>query len=250
MTRNLLKARLAAREKQVGCIVMLPSPEVAEIIGIAGADLVMIDHEHGPGGISDFVAQARSLQATRTQAMVRVPRAEFAYAQRILDAGCLSIVAPGINTREEGEAFVQACRYPPLGVRGAGGGIRAAKYGLNPEYYQPAGEDDLLIVGQIESAQAVENIDEICAVPGLDMLLIGPRDLSASMRLLSRFDDPQVWELVAHAASRIRSSGKYLASTLHPGKTCREMFDQGYDLILASKDVDFLLNGVKAMRLS
>ncbi|PLK26789.1 hypothetical protein [Novosphingobium sp. TH158] len=70
------------------------------------------------------------------------------------------------------------------------------------------------------------------------------------MGLLSHFDDPQVWELVAHAASRIRPSGKYLASTLHPGKTCREMFDQGYGLILASKDVDFLLNGVKAMRLS
>ncbi len=248
MAENVLKARLAAGERQLGCIVMLPSPDVAEIIALAGVDMVMIDHEHGLGGLQDYVAQARAMQAGRTQAMVRIPHGDYAYARRMLDAGCRSIVCPGIDTASEAEEFVRACRYPPLGVRGAGGGIRAASYGLDPGYYGQRALDDLLIVAQIESARAVENIDAICAVPGVDMLLIGPRDLSASMGLLESFEDPAIWSLVDHAADRIRASGKYLASTLHPGMTSRDMFDAGYDLVLASKDVDFLLNGAKAMR--
>lgn len=247
MTENVLKARLAKGEKQLGCIVMLPSPDVAEIIACAGVDMVMIDHEHGPGGLQDYVAQARAMQASRTQAMVRVPHGDHVYAQRMLDAGCRSIVFPAIDTADEAEEAVRACRYPPHGVRGAGGGIRAAKYGLDPSYYGQRADDDLLIVAQIESARAVENIDAICSVPGVDMLLIGPRDLSASMGLLDNFDDPAIWRLVAHAAARVRASGKYLASTLHPGQTSQDMFDAGYDLLLAKKDVDFLLDGAKAM---
>lgn len=247
MIENVLKARLANREKQIGCVVMLPSPDVVEIIAHVGVDMVMIDHEHGPGGLQDYLAQARALQSGRTQAMVRIPRGDYVYAQRLLDAGCRSIVCPGIDTASEAEAFVQACRYPPEGLRGAGGGIRAAQYGLDPDYYGQRANDDLLIVAQIESACAVENIDAICAVPGVDMLLIGPRDLSASMGLLDRFDDPAIWSLVAHAAERVRASGKYLASTLHPGRTSKEMFDAGYDLLLPSKDVDFVLSGAKAM---
>src|SRR5690606_13224650 len=118
---------------------------------------------------------------------------------------------------------------------GAGSGLRAARFGVDAQYYLPEREDDLLIVAQIESALAVENIDEICAVPGVDMLLIGPRDLAASIGKLGALDDPEAWRLVNHAAERIRASGKLLASTLHPGRTMPEMFAEGYDLILASK---------------
>jgi 4-hydroxy-2-oxoheptanedioate aldolase len=247
LTANVLKARLAKSEKQLGCIVMLPSPDVAEIIAHAGVDMVMIDHEHGPGGLQNYIAQARAMQGGRTQAMVRVPKGDLVYAQRILDAGCRSIVFPGIDTADEAEAAVRACRYPPDGVRGAGGGIRAAKYGIDSGYYGQRSDDDLLIVAQIESVRAVENIDAICSVPGVDMLLIGPRDLSASMGLLDSFNDPAVWRLVAHAAERIRGARKFLASTLHPGMSSRDMFDAGYDLVLAKKDVDFVLEGATAM---
>src|SRR5690606_32023422 len=97
------------------------------------------------------------------------------------------------------------------------------------------------------SARAVENVDAICAVDGVDMALIGPRDLSASIGKLNRFDDPELRRLVDHAAARIRASGKFLASTLYPGRTLNEMFDEGYDLILAGKDTDFLVNGAKAL---
>jgi 4-hydroxy-2-oxoheptanedioate aldolase len=242
-----LKQRLAGGEKQLGCILLLPSPDVAEIVALAEIDMVMIDHEHGSGDLPDFVAQARAMQAGPTQAIVRVPHGEHAYAQRLLDNGARGIVFPGIDTAEQAEQCIRACRYPLRGLRGAGAGLRGARYGLDAGYYDPAAEDDILLVIQIESAKAVENIDAICAVEGVDMLLIGPRDLSASIGKLGRFDDSEVWQLVRHAADRIRASGKHLASTLHPGRTVADMFAEGYDLVLAGKDVDFLLNGAKAL---
>lgn len=247
MTGQSIKQRLAQGQRQLGFIMLLPSADVAEIIGLSGVDVVMIDHEHGTGSLQDFVAQARALQGSQTLAMVRIPGHDPAYMHRLLDAGARALVCPGIDTADDAEAFVRACRYPPRGVRGAGAGARAARYGADSVYYGRELEDDLLLVAQIESARAVENIDAICAVPGIDMLLIGPRDLSASIGALNQFDNPELWRLVDRAAERIKASGKHLACTLRPGKTVSEMFAEGYDLVLTGKDVDFLLGGAKAM---
>jgi 4-hydroxy-2-oxoheptanedioate aldolase len=245
-----LKLRLAAGEKQLGIVMLLPSPDVAEIIAHSGIDTIMIDHEHGAGTLSDFVAQDRAIAGTEIRAIVRVPHGEFTYAQRLLDNGAQGIVFPGVDTAGQAAACVQACRYPPRGIRGAGAGLRAAGHGLDTSYYDPAVEDGRLLVAQIESAHAVENVEAICAVDGVDMALIGPRDLSASLGKLNRFDDPEVRRLVDHAAVRIRASGKFLASTLYPGRTVADMFAEGYDLVLAGKDTDFLVNGAKALAAS
>ncbi|MCW1429845.1 HpcH/HpaI aldolase family protein [Novosphingobium sp. JCM 18896] len=247
MTGDSLKQRLLSGNKQLGLVVLLPSPDVAEILGHAGLDMVMIDHEHGSGGLADFVAQDRALAGSGTLSMVRVPHGELAYAQRLLDNGAQAIVYPGVDTAEQAEAFVRACRYPPHGHRGAGAGLRAARYGIDGGYYEPAVETGRLLVAQIESARAVENVDAICAVDGVDMLLLGPRDLSASIGKLNRFDDAELQGLIEHAAARIRASGKLLASTLLPGRTAAQMFAEGYDLLLAGKDTDFLVDGARRL---
>jgi 4-hydroxy-2-oxoheptanedioate aldolase len=247
MIADSLKHRLSRGEKLLGIVMLLPSPDVAEIIAHSGIDVVMIDHEHGGGTIGDFIAQDRAMAGTPIRAMVRVPHGERSYAQRLLDNGAQAIVYPGVDTAEQAEAFVRACRYPPRGHRGAGAGLRAARHGLNGAYYDAAVEDCRLLVAQIESARAVDNVDAICAVDGIDMALIGPRDLSASIGKLNRFDDPELRRLTDRAAARIRASGKFLASTLYPGRTLAEMFDEGYDLILAGKDTDFLVNGAGAL---
>lgn len=250
MTVRTLKQRLAAGEKQLGIVMLLPSPDVAEIVAHSGLDMVMIDHEHGGGTIADFIAQDRAMAGTAIRSIVRVPHGELTYAQRLLDNGAQGIVAPGVDTAEQAAQFVRACRYPPRGIRGAGAGLRAAQHGLDAGYYDAAVEDGRLLVVQIESARAVENVDAICAVDGVDMALIGPRDLSASLGKLNRFDDPELRRLVDHAAARIRASGKLLASTLYPGRTVADMFAEGYDLVLAGKDTDFLVNGAKALAAS
>jgi 4-hydroxy-2-oxoheptanedioate aldolase len=242
-----IKHRLTAGEKQLGIVMLLPSPDVAEIIAHSGIDLVMIDHEHGGGTLTDFVAQDRAITGTALRSIVRVPHGELSYAQRLLDNGAQGIVFPGIDTAEQAAECVRACRYPPRGIRGAGAGLRAARHGLDGGYYDPAVEDSRLLVAQIESARAVENVEAICAVDGVDMALIGPRDLSASLGKLNRFDDPEVRRLVDQAAACIRASGKFLASTLYPGRSVADMFAEGYDLVLAGKDTDFLVNGAKTL---
>ncbi len=242
-----LKQRLLAGHKQLAVIVLLPSPDVAEILAQTGIDVAMIDHEHGSGGLRDFIAQDRAIRGGAMRAMVRVPHGELTYAQRLLDNGCRALVFPGIDTAAEAEAVVRACFYPPRGVRGAGSGLRGANHGVDGGYYTPEAEDGALIVAQIESATAVANIDAICAVPGIDMLLIGPRDLSATLGKLGRLDDPEVRGLIDRAAARIKAAGKLLACTLLPGKTVPQMFGDGFDLVLAGKEVDFLIEGGRAL---
>ena len=242
-----LKERLAAGEKLVGAIIMTASPEVAEVLSVSGLGLVMIDHEHGAGGLDSFIAQSRAILGSGMAAMVRFPGGDFRYARRLLDNGARALVCPSVDTADQAHAYVDACRYPPRGSRGAGAGLRGAGHGTDASYYTQEAEDRTLLVAQIESAEAVRNIDAICAVDGIDMLLIGPRDLSASIGKLGRFNDPELLELLAFSEERILASGKLLASTLHQGKTCSQMFDAGYSVILAGKDVDFLLNGAKAL---
>lgn len=247
METGSLKERLARGEKLVGAVMLMPSPDVAEVLACSGLHFVMIDHEHGAGGLSDYIAQSRAMKGGTMEAMVRIPPGDLRYAARLLDNGARAIVCPAVDTVEEAEAFVRACRYPARGIRGAGAGLRGARFGIDPAYYTPEGEEGTMLIAQIESAQAVANVDAICAVDGIDMLLIGPRDLSASIGKLNRFDDPELLELLAHAEQRILASGKYLASTLHQGKTIGEMFAAGYSAVLAGKDVDFLLNGARAL---
>lgn len=244
---DTLKQRLLAGQKQLGIVLMLPSPDVAEILSQTGIQVAMIDHEHGSGGLQDFIAQDRAIRGSAMATMVRVPHGELTYAQRLLDSGCRGLVFPGVDTAEQAEAIVRACFYPPRGHRGAGSGLRGANHGLDPGYYAPEAEDGTLIVAQIESATAVANIDAICAVPGIDMLLIGPRDLSATIGKLGQVGDAEVLELVAHAAARIKAADKLLACTLLPGKTASQMFDEGFDLVLAGTEVNFLIQGAKAV---
>jgi 4-hydroxy-2-oxoheptanedioate aldolase len=242
-----LKDRLAAGDKLTGAVAMMSSPEVAEVLSVSGLDFIMIDHEHGAGGLQDFIAQSRAIKGSQMAAMVRFPGGDFRYARRLLDNGAPALVCPSVDTEEQARAYVDACRFPPRGSRGAGAGLRGATFGADASYYSAEGEDRTLLVAQIESADAVRNVDAICAVDGIDMLLIGPRDLSASIGKLNRFDDPELLDLLAHAEERILASGKFLASTLHQGKTCAGMFAAGYSAVLAGKDVDFLLNGARAL---
>jgi 4-hydroxy-2-oxoheptanedioate aldolase len=244
---DTLKQRLLAGQKQLGIVLMLPSPDVAEILSQTGIDMAMIDQEHGAGGLQDFIAQDRAIRGSAMAAMVRVPHGELTYAQRLLDNGCRAIVFPGVDTAEQAEEIVRACFYPPRGHRGAGSGLRGANHGVDLHYYTPESEDGTLIVAQIESATAVANIDAICAVPGIDMLLIGPRDLSATIGKLGQLGDAEVQALVAHAARRIKAAGKLLACTLLAGKTASQMFDEGFDLVLAGIEVNFLIQGAKAV---
>src|SRR5262249_12869769 len=157
--------KLGEGKKATGCILSTPSPDNAEILAGAGFDFLLIDHEHGFGGLTDAVAQLRSIKCSSATAMLRIPANDPVSVQRAIDVVVVCILCPGVYARAEAEAVVRACRYPPAGTRGAGGSLRAALYDRDPGYYARAAHD-ILIAVQIESADAVAALDRIASVDG------------------------------------------------------------------------------------
>lgn len=243
---NRLKAKLTEGKKVLGCFLSTPSPDNAEILAGAGFDFLLIDHEHSFGGLTDAVAQLRSIRSSSTTSMLRVPTNDPVYFQRALDAGVECVLCPGVDKRSEAEAVVRACRYPPAGTRGAGGGLRAAHYDRDADYYRRAASESLIAV-QIESADAVAALDEIASVDGIDMIIIGPRDLSGSIGKLNQFEDPAVFALFAEAERKALASGKFVGTVVYPSFTLNDMFKRGHHAIIATSDVGLLVKGAKAV---
>jgi 4-hydroxy-2-oxoheptanedioate aldolase len=241
---NLLKRKLLNRERVLGCFLLTGSPDNAEVLAHSGFDFLLIDHEHGSGSRGDAIDQMRAMKGTPTTSMLRIPSLEPSYIKRVLDAGIQCVLCPMIESASTAKAVVDACWFPPLGARGAGGATRASAYGYDSSAANRV-QDELLIAVQIESVRGVEEIEAIAAVAGIDLLLIGPRDLSASIGKLGRFEDPQVLAIVAKAEAAILASGKRLGSVIYPGQTPADMFARGYDLLIAGSDIGFLVEGAR-----
>lgn len=241
---NSLREKLRAG-RVVGCIQVIPSADVTEVLAASGIDMLMLDQEHGTSSVQDVVAQLRALQSSSVAALVRVPSFDPARVNRLQDAGVDSILFPAVESADEARAMVQACRYQPEGSRGAGGGLRATRYDTDMGYYARANAD-MLIGVQIESARGVEAAAEICAVDGVDLVVIGPRDLSASIGKLGRFDDAEVMALFAEAERAVAASKVAMGTVVYPGRTTAEMFARGHQLILAGSDVSYLVRSARA----
>ena len=243
---NGLKRRLQNGEQVLGCWSMLGHPLVAELLSLAGFDFLVLDQEHGYGDASSLAAQLHAMSATPTVGVVRVPWNDHVYLKRVLDVGAEAVLIPSIDTADEARAAVAACLYPPRGRRGtAAGSVRASSYGMAPDYVGSCA-DNLLVACQIESAKAVENIDGILAVEGIDMLFIGPFDLSATVGQMGNLKHPEVARLIEHAETRIRAAGRPMGTVPHPGCTWKDMFARGYQFVNAGSDISRLRDGALA----
>lgn len=245
-TGNLLKQKLRAGNTCIGSWLLTTSADMAEIMAFAGLDFVLIDHEHGQGAIDDAVSQLRAIKGTDCAGILRVPSNDRIYIKRALDAGVAGIMVPNIDTAEQARAVVEACRYAPHGGRGAFGGMRAMRYGLNLNYYSNV-EDETLIIVQVENRNAIDNIPAIAAVPGIDMIFIGPRDLSATLGKLNQFGDPEVRAEIERAEQLILKSGKLMGSTAASGKIAREMSLVGHRFIISGSDATLLGSAAAAL---
>lgn len=195
-----LKDALRQNQTLIGTLVTTSSPEVAEVLALAGFDWLFIDLEHGSLSIQDAQKVIQAI-AGRCFTVVRVADATTENVKRVLDTGCDGIIAPHVNSAEEARKIVALAKYPPDGERSVGLG-RAQGYGLNFADYIASANAQTVVVVQIEHKDAVTNVDEILQVEGTDALFIGPYDLSGSMGILGQVSDARV----VAAIDKVRSA--------------------------------------------
>ena len=186
MAQNQLKARFKAGKAAVNAWLAIPSGFSAEVIAACGFDSVTVDMQHGVQDYQSMIQCFQAMDKYPVTKLVRVPWNEPGIIGKSLDGGAYGIICPMINTKAEAEALVAACRYPPKGTR-SNGPIRHAAYGV-PSDYQKTANDEVLVLPMIETQKAIDNIEAILDVPGIDGIYVGPSDLSFSLGLTPKLD--------------------------------------------------------------
>ena len=238
---NILKDKLLKKNKVLGCWTSLDNEITSELLALVGFDFLLIDHEHGYGDARGITRQIQSLKGTTCSALVRMPKDDEIYVKKTLDTGVNCLMFPAVNNKKDAENIVEMCRYAPRGYRGmAPGMIRATNYGMNVKDYFENIEKDLLIVCQIETAEGVSNIEEIGKVDGLDMLFVGPMDLSTSIGKFGKFDDPVFLEIIENAKEKIFKSDKFSGIIPYGNFSWQDLFDMGFDLTTAGTELSIL----------
>ncbi len=235
MQKNLLKEKLANGRNVTGCILATPSASSVEILGMLGFDYVFIDCEHSILSAEDCEHLIRAAELNGITPVIRVRKNEPELMIRYLDAGAQGIVVPGVSNRKEAEAAVGAVRYYPHGSRGLSPG-RSSDYGmkLSMKDYVEYANSQMVLFTSMENVEAVENIEEILSVDGLDGVLFGTSDLSQSLGLPGQGNHPTVQAAVEKALINGLKTGKPLGSVVRAGETPQDYFGKGYRNVLTT----------------
>lgn len=237
-----LKSRLHSGETLYGLFVLGFSPTFAEIAGVAGYDFVVVDMEHGPGGITEALSCLHALAATGTPAVLRLPESCPTWAKKALDLGPQGIMFPMIDGPKAAKKAVSYSRFPPDGIRGSAHTIvRASSYGID-EGYLSNYKDELLVMCQVESEEGVKRAEDIAAVDGVDCIQMGPLDLSASMGYLWDPGNKKVRDMLRAAEKAVlgvgpQDGGAYLAGFAMPFDSPDDLRRRGYNMVSGASDV-------------
>lgn len=230
-----------------GMWVCSGSPLVAEICAGAGLDWILVDAEHSPNGLESILAQLQAIHGYPVQVMVRPPVNDTVVIKQYLDLGVQNLLIPMVNAGTEAAAAVAAVRYPPHGVRGVGSALaRASRWNRVPDYLAEAA-GTVSVTVQIESTAAVDAVEEILAVDGVDGIFLGPSDLAASMGLLGQQEHPQVRDAVEHCIKAATAAGKPAGVNAFNPDTARAYLDAGASFVLVGADVAMLARGSEAL---
>jgi 4-hydroxy-2-oxoheptanedioate aldolase len=236
----LAAAAEAGSGAQIGLWVCSGSPLVAEIMAGSGAQWLLIDTEHSPNSLESVLAQLHAVHGYDVLPMVRLPWNDVVLIKQYLDLGAQNLLIPMVNDAEQAQAAVAAVRYPPHGVRGVGSALaRAARWNRIPDYLARADETISLTV-QIETGEAVANVEEILAVDGVDGIFVGPSDLAASMGVLGQQEHPEVRAAVEHCLDAARAAGKPAGVNAFVEATARHYIGRGARFVLVGADVAIL----------
>jgi 2-dehydro-3-deoxyglucarate aldolase/4-hydroxy-2-oxoheptanedioate aldolase len=234
--KNLLKQKLKEGKKTTGAWSQISSAVSAEILSDAGFDWLIIDMEHGTSDIPALVAQLQAMKASDAVSIVRAPWNDFVILKRILDAGTEAVLIPYVNTKAEAEAAVRACKYPPEGIRGIAGSTRAARFGQNSMDYFSNANKEILVITQVETKNAVDNIDEILSVEGLDGIFIGPMDLATSMGHIYNPSPAEVQDAIETVRSKVLKTDKFLGTISLSWDQAKQLYERGFQMVSLMAD--------------
>ena len=230
------RSQVLAGDFMAGTWLNLGSPITAEMAGLCGFDWVLLDHEHGPGTDSTIVHQLQAVAATPAVALVRIAFNEPTRFKRVLDAGARGVMVPYVSTPAEAEAAVAAMRYPPRGIRGVAKMTRSTAFGLAFEEYFAHAHEWLVTVVQIETAQAVDHAPAIAAIDGVDVLFVGPMDLTTSLGIPGQYEHPQAIAAFKSVAGAARAAGKAAGILLTNPAHVTMCRDLGFTFIALGSD--------------
>ena len=246
LSQNPFKKALSEGRRQVGLWSTLSSPISAEVIAGAGFDWLLFDSEHSPVDVPRLGDILRAAQGA-SHAAVRVPWNDPVMIKRALDIGAQTIFAPFVQSAAEAKAAVRACRYPPDGIRGVAGATRACGYGRTTEYLHRA-NDEICVIVQVETREALSQVEEIAAVPGVDGVFIGPSDLSASFGHLGAPTHPEMQKVLEDAAKALQGLGVPAGILAGTAEQANLFLDWGYNFVAAGVDTTLLVRALDGLR--
>jgi 2-keto-3-deoxy-L-rhamnonate aldolase RhmA len=244
--QDSFKANLARHQLLVGTIITLPSRAIAENYGLSGFDWLFVDLEHSAMNIADAQAILQAA-APQTPCVIRVPAIEDVWFKKTLDIGAAGIIVPNVRTTGEVERAVQLCKYPPAGTRSVGI-ARAQGYGDRFQEYLASANDAIAVIIQIEHVDAVQHIEDIVRVSGIDSLFIGPYDLAASMGKMGRPADPEVQDAILRVKRAAETVKRPLGIFAPTAEAVQPYIQTGYTLIAVG--IDTLLLGDAAKNIT
>lgn len=241
------RQRVLARETLVGTWLNLGSSITAEIAAQSGFDWVLIDTEHGIGEHETLVHQLQAVAGNPCAALVRVAANDVVRFKRVLDLGAHGVMVPWIGSETEARQAVAAVRYPPRGLRGAASTTRATRFGLRPfsEAYEHAHEE-ILTVLQIERLEVLSEVEAIAAIDGVDVLFVGPLDLSVSMGIPQEFDHPEFVAALQRVSDAAAAHGKAAGFLTMNPKHATAWKAMGYSFVAYGSDGGMVTQGMQA----
>lgn len=207
LPKNRFKQAILQGKQQIGLWSSIRDPAVSEMLAGCGYDWIVLDCEHSPRDVQEVLHGLHAMSAYPVQPVVRVQSLDVAEIKKMLDIGAQTILVPYVQNGEEARLAVAAVTYPPAGLRGVAGGTRANRYAGISDYFEKARNEICLIV-QIETREAMNNLEDIVSTEGVDAVFVGPADLAASLGHPGNLKHPEVQEAIAETIRRVRTLGK------------------------------------------
>jgi 4-hydroxy-2-oxoheptanedioate aldolase len=247
LPKNQFKKALKAGKNQIGLWCSMANHYAVEVVAGAGFDWLLLDTEHAPNDLESVLLQLQAASRYNLEPVVRVAWNDMVAIKRYLDIGVLTILIPQVQNAEEARAAVSYTRYAPEGVRGVSGTNRATKFGRVKDYAKQAHKEICVLV-QVESGTALDEIEAIAMVPGVDGIFIGPADLHASLGFPGETRRPEVMDMIIKATKRIRKAGKAPGFLTAVEEDANRVLAAGSQFVAVGSDIGILARGADNLR--